>query len=145
MGSGRHSKPTTSVAKTNEDDGYRRPPPATAPERADIGGHTTPVVSPVHGAETGIGDPQVAASPLPHRLPLQIDGSPHVGCVEHERLELEAEHLREQLEEHKRYVTKLRQQLDEHDQEDVVQLEDLDGGEPEQESSYRLGNFDDGV
>jgi len=64
---------------------------------------------------------------------------------EHERLELEAEHLREQLEEHKRYVTKLRQQLDEHDQEDVVQLEDLDGGEPEQESSYRLGNFDDGI
>ena len=62
---------------------------------------------------------------------------------EHERLELEAEHLREQLEEHKRYVTKLRQRLDEHDQEDVVQLEDLDGGEPEQESSYRLGNFDD--
>jgi len=64
---------------------------------------------------------------------------------EHERLELEAEHLREQLEEHKRYVTKLRQQLDEHDQEDVVQLEDLDGGEPEQESSYRLGNFDDSI
>jgi len=64
---------------------------------------------------------------------------------EHERLELEAEHLREQLEEHKRYVTKLRQQLDEHDQEDVVQLEDLDGGEPEQESSYRLGNFDDSL
>jgi hypothetical protein len=62
---------------------------------------------------------------------------------EHERLELEAEHLREQLEEHKRYVTRLRQQLDEHDQEDVVQLEELDGGEPEQESSYRLGNFDD--
>src|SRR6056297_4360044 len=34
---------------------------------------------------------------------------------EHERLELEAEHLREQLEEHKRYVTKLRQELDEHE------------------------------
>ena len=64
---------------------------------------------------------------------------------EHERLELEAEHLREQLEEHKRYVTKLRQRLDEHDQEDIVQLEDLDGGEPEQESSYRLGNFDDSL
>lgn len=64
---------------------------------------------------------------------------------EHERLELEAEHLREQLEEHKRYVTKLRQRLDKHDQEDVVQLEDLDGGEPEQESSYRLGNFDDSL
>jgi regulator of replication initiation timing len=62
---------------------------------------------------------------------------------EHERLELEAEHLREQLEEHKRYVTKLRQQLDEHDQEDVVQLEDLDG-EEDDEKSYRIGReFDD--
>ncbi|MFB6184449.1 MAG: CopG family transcriptional regulator, partial [Haloarculaceae archaeon] len=62
---------------------------------------------------------------------------------EHERLELEAEHLREQLEEHKRYVTKLRQQLDEHDQEDVVQLEDLDG-EEDDETAYRIGReFDD--
>jgi predicted RNase H-like nuclease (RuvC/YqgF family) len=62
---------------------------------------------------------------------------------EHERLELEAEHLREQLEEHKRYVTKLRQELDEVDQEDVVQLEDLDG-ESEEESPYRIGGeFDD--
>jgi predicted RNase H-like nuclease (RuvC/YqgF family) len=62
---------------------------------------------------------------------------------EHERLELEAEHLREQLEEHKRYVTKLRQELDEVDQEDVVQLEDLDG-EEEEESPYRIGGeFDD--
>jgi regulator of replication initiation timing len=64
---------------------------------------------------------------------------------EHERLELEAEHLREQLEEHKRYVTKLRQQLDEHDQEDVVQLEDLDGSEDDEEASYRLGNFEESV
>jgi len=62
---------------------------------------------------------------------------------EHERLELEAEHLREQLEEHKRYVTKLRQRLDEQDQEDVVQLEDLDGGEGEEDASYRLGNFEE--
>jgi hypothetical protein len=62
---------------------------------------------------------------------------------EHERLELEAEHLREQLEEHKRYVTKLRQQLDEHDQEDVVHLDELDG-EGEEESPYRIGSsFDD--
>ena len=60
---------------------------------------------------------------------------------EHERLELEAEHLREQLEEHKRYVTKLRQELDEYDQEDVVQLEDLDDGE---EEAYRIGSsFDE--
>jgi hypothetical protein len=62
---------------------------------------------------------------------------------EHERLELEAEHLREQLEEHKRYVTKLRQEIDEADQEDVVQLEELDGGE-EEEPSYRIGSsFED--
>ncbi len=62
---------------------------------------------------------------------------------EHERLELEAEHLREQLEEHKRYVTKLRQQLDEHDEEDVVQLEDLDGGDDDEDASYRIGSFDE--
>ncbi|ACV47156.1 MULTISPECIES: hypothetical protein [Halomicrobium] len=61
---------------------------------------------------------------------------------EHERLELEADHLREQLEEHKRYVTQLRQQLDEHDQEDIVQLEDLDG-EDDDDASYRIGSFDD--
>jgi hypothetical protein len=62
---------------------------------------------------------------------------------EHERLELEAEHLREQLEEHKRYVTKLRQELDEHDDEDVVHLDELDG-ESEEESPYRIGSsFDD--
>ena len=60
---------------------------------------------------------------------------------EHERLELEADHLREQLEEHKRYVTQLRQQLDEHDEDDVVQLEDLDGDD--EETSYRIGSFED--
>ncbi|PSQ57612.1 CopG family transcriptional regulator [Halobacteriales archaeon SW_8_68_21] len=55
---------------------------------------------------------------------------------EHERLELEAEHLREQLEEHKRYVNYLREQLEEGDDE-VIHLEDLDG-EPD-EPSFRLG------
>ncbi|MFC7073283.1 CopG family transcriptional regulator [Halovenus rubra] len=65
---------------------------------------------------------------------------------EHERLELEAEHLREQLEEHKRYVTKLRQELDEHDQEDVVDLDELDGDKGEEESPYRIGNeFEDSL
>jgi hypothetical protein len=60
---------------------------------------------------------------------------------EHERLELEAEHLREQLEEHKRYVTRLRQELDEHeDDEEVVQLEDLDDENGEGEPSYRIGS-----
>ncbi|WP_336325272.1 CopG family transcriptional regulator [Halovenus sp. HT40] len=63
---------------------------------------------------------------------------------EHERLELEAEHLREQLEEHKRYVTKLRQELDEYDQEDIVHLDELDGEGEEEESPYRIGSdFDD--
>jgi len=55
---------------------------------------------------------------------------------EHERLELEADHLREQLEEHKRYVNYLREQLEDGDEE-VIQLEDLDG-EPD-EPSFRLG------
>ncbi len=64
---------------------------------------------------------------------------------EHERLELEAEHLREQLEEHKRYVTQLRQELDEHDQEDVVDLDELDG-DTEEDSPYRIGReFDDSL
>jgi hypothetical protein len=53
---------------------------------------------------------------------------------EHERLELEAEHLREQLDEHKRYVNHLREQLEE--EEDVIHLEDLDG---ERDEPYHLG------
>jgi hypothetical protein len=62
---------------------------------------------------------------------------------EHERLELEAEHLREQLQEYKQYVTQLRQQLDEYDQEDVVNLDELDDGQ-EEESPYRIGSsFED--
>ena len=62
---------------------------------------------------------------------------------QHERLELEAEHLREQLDEHKRYITTLRQELDEADDEDVVQLEELDD-ENEVEPSYRIGSsFED--
>ena len=45
---------------------------------------------------------------------------------EHERLELEAEHLREQLHEYKRYVTALREEIEAADDEDVIRLEDLD-------------------
>ena len=56
---------------------------------------------------------------------------------EHERLELEAEHLREQLQEHKQYVAYLRKRIDEQDEpEEIIQLEDLDGDE---EETYRLG------
>ena len=61
---------------------------------------------------------------------------------EHERLELEADHLREQLEEYKRYATKLRQQVDEEQDEEVIQLEDLDGSEDD-EKPYRIGDFED--
>jgi hypothetical protein len=57
---------------------------------------------------------------------------------EHERLELEADHLRDQLDEHRRYVTQLSQRLDEEDDgEDVIQLEELDG--EDEEEPYRLG------
>jgi len=45
---------------------------------------------------------------------------------EHERLELEADHLRDQLEEHKRYINALRERLEQEDDEDVIYLEDLD-------------------
>ena len=57
---------------------------------------------------------------------------------EHERLELEADHLREQLEEHKGYVNYLREQVEAQDDDEVIQLEDLDSGERE-EPSFRLG------
>ncbi|HET7322708.1 MAG TPA: CopG family transcriptional regulator [Halococcus sp.] len=58
---------------------------------------------------------------------------------EHERLELEADHLREQLDEHRRYVTQLSQRLEEReDGEDVIQLEELDN-EEENEEPFRLG------
>ena len=45
---------------------------------------------------------------------------------EHERLELEADHLREQLEEHKQYLNQLREQVDGDGNEEVIHLEDLD-------------------
>lgn len=52
---------------------------------------------------------------------------------EHERLELEADHLREQLEEHKRYIDYLREQAE--GEEEVVKLEELDGDE----NTYQIG------
>ena len=47
---------------------------------------------------------------------------------EHERLELETEHLREQLEEHKAYVADLRDRLetDGDEPEEILLLDDLD-------------------
>ncbi len=56
---------------------------------------------------------------------------------EHERLELEAEHLREQLEEHKQYLRHLREQLEAEDDEEVIYLEDLD--RESDEPSFQIG------
>ncbi|UHH25090.1 CopG family transcriptional regulator [Halobacterium noricense] len=57
---------------------------------------------------------------------------------EHERLELEAEHLRDQLEEHKKYIDYLREQVEsEGDVEEVIHLEELDGDDDEE--PYQLG------
>ncbi|QLG50985.1 ribbon-helix-helix protein, CopG family [Natrinema halophilum] len=52
---------------------------------------------------------------------------------EHERLELEAEHLREQLDEYKRYVNDLQDRL-EDEEDEVLLLDELDDGE----ESYQL-------
>lgn len=54
---------------------------------------------------------------------------------EHERLELETEHLREQLDEYKQHVTSLRQRLEEVEDDEVVLLDDLDE-EPEEETFH---------
>lgn len=56
---------------------------------------------------------------------------------EHERLELEAEHLREQLQEHKEYVRHLQTMVDD-EEEEVIQLEELDD-EMENDEPFRLG------
>ncbi|MCU4973752.1 CopG family transcriptional regulator [Halobacteria archaeon AArc-m2/3/4] len=56
---------------------------------------------------------------------------------EHERLELETEHLREQLEEHKTYVNDLRDRL-EDEEDEVLLLDDLDDGEGDESEPYQL-------
>jgi hypothetical protein len=94
-------------------------------------------VVPEHEVNESTGSPDSESFPPKVEVPKSF-------VREHERLELEAEHLREQLEEHKRYVTKLRQELDEYDQEDVVHLDELDGEQSEEDSPYRIGNdFED--
>jgi hypothetical protein len=58
---------------------------------------------------------------------------------EHERLELEADHLRDQLDEYKQYVTKLREEVDDDPGEDVIHLEELDSsesGEDDEDKPY---------
>ncbi|ELY57027.1 ribbon-helix-helix protein, CopG family [Natronolimnohabitans innermongolicus] len=52
---------------------------------------------------------------------------------EHERLELEADHLREQLDEYKSYVNELQDRL-EDEEDEVLLLDDLD----DEDESYQL-------
>ena len=56
---------------------------------------------------------------------------------EHERLELEADHLREQLEEHKQYLNHLRERVDSEGDEEIIFLEDLDS--ESDEPSFQIG------
>lgn len=60
-------------------------------------------------------------------FPLQVE-VPKSFVREHERLELECEHLREQLDEYKRYASHLQAQVDEQAslESDMVRLEELD-------------------
>ena len=65
---------------------------------------------------------------------------------EHERLELENRHLREQLDEHKRFIGALRERLEERDVDEVIHLDDIDADyedasdrADEREGPYRLG------
>lgn len=78
-----------------------------------------------------------AESPSAESFPPQVE-VPKSFVREHERLELETDHLREQLEEYRRYVTKLSQRLEEHDEEDIIMLDDLDN-DIEQDRPFRLG------
>lgn len=61
---------------------------------------------------------------------------------EHERLELESEHLREQVAEYREYVTELQDRLE--DGEEVLLLDDLDADDADdapddEQGPYRLG------
>ncbi|QLK24928.1 ribbon-helix-helix protein, CopG family [Natrinema zhouii] len=56
---------------------------------------------------------------------------------EHERLELEAEHLREQLDEYKGYVNDLQDRL-EDEEEEILLLDELDGENEDDDEPYQL-------
>jgi regulator of replication initiation timing len=61
---------------------------------------------------------------------------------EHERLELEAQHLRDQLQEHKEYITRLQEAVDQEEEvEEVVHLEDIDeeAGNGNETDRYQIG------
>ena len=81
------------------------------------------------------------AAPFPPRVEV-----PKSFIREHERLDLEADHLREQLEEHKRYVAYLESQLQDQS-EDVILLDDLDGQDTDEmgSRSFDVGDSDRSV
>jgi predicted transcriptional regulator len=58
--------------------------------------------------------------------------------LEKEYLELEVDHLREQLEEHKSYINTLRERLDSKD-DDHIFLEDLDDELTEDDEPFQIG------
>jgi len=74
----------------------------------------------------GVGDDEEGQFPPTEEVPKSF-------IREHERLELEADHLREQLEEHKQYLDYLQEEVSEGE-EDVVHLEELDS-----DLSFQLG------
>lgn len=69
----------------------------------------------------------VASAGTGNDFPVKVE-VPKSYVREHERLELEAEHLRAQLDEYKQYATRLRDQVDDREakEADVVRLEELD-------------------
>ncbi|EMA30586.1 ribbon-helix-helix protein, CopG family [Halobiforma nitratireducens] len=77
-------------------------------------------------AATGEGDDEGLSFPPTVEVPKSF-------IREHERLELEADHLREQLDEYKSYVNELQGRL-EDEQDEVLLLDDLD----EDDESYQL-------
>lgn len=64
---------------------------------------------------------------LSNEFPLTVE-VPKSFVREHERLELECEHLREQLDEYKRYTSKLESQLENQEEyeEELIRLEEVD-------------------
>jgi hypothetical protein len=81
--------------------------------------------------------PESGASDGEMEFPPRVE-VPRSYVREHERLELETEHLREQLREYKEYVAHLQDELaDREDLEDVVHLENLDGDADDDASEKR--------
>jgi hypothetical protein len=91
-------------------------------------------------------DGQVQVAPE-HHVESKTDNSfpprvevPKTFLREHERLELKAEHLREQLDEYKKHVTTLEQQLEEQEttEENIVRLKDIDATVPKEDDEEHV-------